>query len=250
MALEAPLVTRKLGFTSAYCQKLTPKFPLSVRRGSAAVSIRPYQNNGSEHFLITWNVLGKRHRESRSTLDAAKLRAEELATAISNGKIGATELSGADRDSYHHALHLLEPMGIPLHAAVEEFVAARNILGSGSLIDAAREHSMRNVTKLRSGTVPNWLKNALSKRNRTDSAGAISYEFYSHAARTLGYEAFAVSSSRPLPMRARTFAGVVQYSARTPLIAAISSARSFHAWLQIRSLTTSHSLSTGLSSGL
>jgi len=86
------------------------KFHLSVRPGSAAVSARPYQNNGSEHFLITWNVLGKRHRESRSTLDAAKLRAEELAIAISNGKIGATELSGPDRDSYHHALHLLEPL--------------------------------------------------------------------------------------------------------------------------------------------
>jgi integrase len=143
-----------------------PKFPLSVRRGSAAVSIRPYQNNGSGHFLITWNVLGKRHRESRSTLDAAKLRAEELAIAISNGKIEATELSGADRDSYHHALHLLEPLGIPLHAAVEEFVAARNILGTGSLIDAAQAHSMRNVTKLRTGTVPELVEKCIVQKEQ------------------------------------------------------------------------------------
>lgn len=141
-----------------------PKFPLSVRRGSAAVSIRPYQNNGSGHFLVTWNVLGKRHRESRSTLDAAKLRAEEVAIAISNGKIDATELSGADRDSYRRALSLLEPLGIPLHAAVEEFVAARNILGSDSLIHAAREHAMRNATALRSGAVPELVEKCIAQK--------------------------------------------------------------------------------------
>ena len=143
-----------------------PKFPLSVRRGSAAVSIRPYQNNGSEHFLITWNALGKRHRESRSSLNAAKVRAEEMAIAISNGKIDATELSGADRDSYHHALHLLEPLGIPLHAAIEEFVAARNILGSDSLMDAARQHAMRNMTALRSGSVPELVEKCLAQKEQ------------------------------------------------------------------------------------
>ena len=154
-----------------------PKFPLSVRRGSAAVSIRSYQNNGSEHFIITWNVLGKRQRELRASLDAAKLRAEEIATAISNGKIDATELSGADRDSYRRALGLLEPLGIPLHAAVEEFVVVRNILGSDSLIDAAREHSMRNVTALRSGTVPELVEKCIAQKSRTASAPAISSSF-------------------------------------------------------------------------
>ena len=51
-------------------------------------------------------------------------------------------------------------------------------------------------------------------------------------------------------MRERILAGVVQYSASTPLIAAMSSSKSFHTRLQIRSLVTAHGLSTGLSSGL
>ena len=44
-----------------------PKFPILVRRGSATVRVHDYDNNGSSHFMITWNLGGERKRESRST---------------------------------------------------------------------------------------------------------------------------------------------------------------------------------------
>jgi len=74
----------------------------------------------------SWNILGRRKRESRTTSEKAKARAEAIATSINNGQIAALTLTGADRDSYIHAQQLLAPLGIPLHAAVEELVKTRD----------------------------------------------------------------------------------------------------------------------------
>ena len=105
---------------------LTDRAQVSISR-STRLRNRPYDNHGSEHFLITWNALGRHRRESRSSLEAAKLRAGEVATSISNGQIEALERTGSDRDSYAHAVRLLIPLKMPLHAAIQEFVEARNI---------------------------------------------------------------------------------------------------------------------------
>lgn len=145
-----------------------PKFPFLVQRGSATVRIRPYDNHGSEHFLITWNALGRRRRESRASLEAAKLRAGEIATSISNGQIGALELTGADRDSYAHAVRLLIPLKMPLHAAIQEFVEARNIAKDVSLLETAREYAQRHSERIRTGTVAEVVDLCLA-RKRADN---------------------------------------------------------------------------------
>ena len=74
-----------------------PKLPFLVQRGSATVRIRPYDNHGSKHFLITWNALGRRRRESRASLGAARLRAGEIATCKRRSKNAA----GAGRKVRH-----------------------------------------------------------------------------------------------------------------------------------------------------
>ena len=140
------------------------KFPILVRRGSAVVTVRSYDNHGSQHFLITWSAVGKRKRESRATLDAARTRAEEIATSIANGTTAALALTGADRDSYVHAQQLLAPLAIPLHAAIEEFIQARKIAGEHSLIEIARDFQRRNLRPLKTATIEKLVQDCLEQK--------------------------------------------------------------------------------------
>jgi len=141
-----------------------PKFPLEIKRGSATVRVQPYENNGSRHFLITWNALGKRKRESRATLEEAKARAEAIATSIQNGQIAALTLTGADRDSYIHSQQLLAPLGIPLHAAVEELVKIREIIGQHSPIEVAKDFQRRNLRPLKTADLPKLVQLCLDQK--------------------------------------------------------------------------------------
>ena len=52
-------------------------------------------------------------------------------------------LTNSDRDSYIHAIGLLRPLGVPLHAAIEEYVAARQHLDGAPLLPTLKEHALR-----------------------------------------------------------------------------------------------------------
>src|SRR5207248_9491148 len=82
-------------------------------------------------------------RETFGSLADAKERAREVARAIINGRGAVLELTNADREGYVGALELLRPLGIPLHSAVEEYVAARSHSAGESLLSAVKEHSRR-----------------------------------------------------------------------------------------------------------
>lgn len=144
-----------------------PTFPHEVKRGSAVVTVRPYDNNGSQHFLVTWNALGARKRESRATFEKAKARAEEIATSITNGNMAVLSLNGADRDSYVHAQRKLGPLGIPLHAAIDEFVEARILADGRSLIEVAKDYRQRNLRPLKKETIAKLVEDCLAQK-KTD----------------------------------------------------------------------------------
>jgi len=74
-------------------------------------------------FKVAYRADGKRKCETFGSLARAKARANEIAVQIERGERDVLKLSSADRSSYLHALGLLEPMSIPLHVAVEEYVA-------------------------------------------------------------------------------------------------------------------------------
>ena len=143
-----------------------PTFPMLIRRGSATVRIHDYDNNGSSHFMITWNVGAERKRESRSALGAAKARAEEIATSILNGRTAALELTGTDRDSYGHAMRALKPFGIPLHAAIEEWAAAKKTIGPVSLITVADDYAKRHSEKLPPGRIPDLVAKCIEEKRQ------------------------------------------------------------------------------------
>lgn len=105
---------------------------------------RRYQRFTVSHYRVD----GKkrtRYRKSFSSLEDARFEAERVAMAIANGEGDVLKLTSTDRASYLHAIARLEPIGIPLHAAIEEYITAREHAGAG-LIAAAKEFAQRHST--------------------------------------------------------------------------------------------------------
>jgi integrase len=123
------------------------KSPIKVKVGNTIVKIYrdTYKKNGTdyERYSIAYYSDGKRKIETRASEAEARARAHELATQIARGRVNVLNLTNADCDSYVAALKLLQPIGVPLHAAVEEYAAAREQLKGESLLSAAKEHAAR-----------------------------------------------------------------------------------------------------------
>ena len=107
----------------------TEKFPKVVKVGSAVVRIYrgkvKMKRRSYTAFTVAYYQNGKRQRSVFGNFDDARKAAQEIALKIAHGRVNVEELTGADRESYIAALNLLLPLGVPLHSAVEGYVAAR-----------------------------------------------------------------------------------------------------------------------------
>ena len=105
------------------------KFPKVVKVGSAVVKLYrgrvKMKQRRYDAFTVTYYQNGQRQRSVFGSFDDAKKAAQEIATKIAHGRVNIKELTGADRESYVAALNLLHPLGVPLHSAIQEYVAAR-----------------------------------------------------------------------------------------------------------------------------
>jgi len=117
--------------------------PIAVRAGNVEVKIYQGKSRGYDLFTVVHYVGGTRKRETFANLANAKERAREVARAIINGRIAVLELTNTDREGYVAALERLRPLGVPLHSAVEEYVAARSHLNGESLLSVAKAHAGR-----------------------------------------------------------------------------------------------------------
>src|SRR5262249_35282651 len=127
--------------------KCHENFPKVVKVGSAVVKVYrgkvKKQRRSYDLFTVAWFEHGTRQRRTFGGFADAKHAAQEIALRIAQGRADAVELSGADRDSYVKAIEKLRPFDIPLHGAIEEYVAARKHLEGESLLSAAKEHASR-----------------------------------------------------------------------------------------------------------
>jgi integrase len=161
--------------------------PILVKVGNAVVKIYSGKSRGYDLFTLVHYAGGQRKRETFAKLEDAKRRAREVAHAMLNGRLSVLELTCADREGYVSALGLLEPLGIPLHSAVEEYVAARSHLRDGeSLLSVVKEHATQRrdvvdkpagqaveeflLTKKRDGASARYLKSLRSDLRRFGEA--------------------------------------------------------------------------------
>jgi integrase len=94
-------------------------------------------------FRVAYYIGGKRRLEAFGDVHDAKQRANEIARAIAFGRLSVLELTNADRESYVRAMEQLKPLQIPLHSAIEEYVAARSHLSGEPLLSAVKQHVAR-----------------------------------------------------------------------------------------------------------
>jgi integrase len=141
-----------------------PVFPLTVKERGVAVKI--YRSTSEKKntkgksrrykfYTIAYYVGKERKRETFADLPKAKARAQEIVISILQGRLPVLELTNADSESYLRAIQLLRPVGIPLHSAIEEYVAARSKLDGESLVLVVGEHLSRkhNIPQKRVGEI-------------------------------------------------------------------------------------------------
>ena len=125
-------------------EKLPRKFPHIIKVANVVVKIYRGKAHGYPLFTVAYHRDGKPARKAFGRFDRARSYAQEVATLTASGRVDVLSLTSADRDGYVAALNLLQPLGVPLHAAVEEYVAAREHLGGEeSLLSAAKAYARR-----------------------------------------------------------------------------------------------------------
>jgi integrase len=111
-----------------------------VKFGSASVPIYFSQSNGRKRYFVAHYRDGKRIRKAFLDLVGAKKEALFVAQRIQSGMQHVTDLKPHERDSYVAAVRLLEKSGVPLVAAIEDYIRAREKAGTDSLAAMADEY--------------------------------------------------------------------------------------------------------------
>ena len=127
---------------------------LKVKAGSAVVPIYRTACKGRVRFTLSFYRDGRRMRKMFNDLESAKKEALFVAQRIQSGMQHVTDLKPHERDTFKAAEALLEKLGIPLYAAVEDYVRARALAGSESLSVMAMEYSKMFGKIVRRATVP------------------------------------------------------------------------------------------------
>ena len=135
-----------------------------VNAGSAVVPIYRTESKGRIRYTLSFYRDGRRMRKMFNDLESAKKEALFVAQRIQSGMQHVTDLKPHERDTFKAAEALLEKLGIPLYAAVEDYVRARNVAGDESLSVMAAEYCKYFCNIVRRPTVPEALAELLTFR--------------------------------------------------------------------------------------
>jgi hypothetical protein len=126
----------------------------TVKSGSTGVPIYQSESKGRVRFTLSFYRDGRRVRKVFGTLEAAKKEALFVAQRIQVGMQHVTDLKPHERDSFKAAEAMLQKSGIPLVAAVEDYLRARDLAGTESLAAMASEYGQHFKKVVRKATIP------------------------------------------------------------------------------------------------
>ena len=152
---QGPKTTRKRG--GAF---------LKVKAGSAVVPIYRTESKGRVRFTLSFYRDGRRERKVFTNLDAAKKEALFVAQRIQVGMQHVTDLKPHERDHFKAAVAMLGKIGVPLVAAVEDYVRARELAGSESLASMASEYGKLFKKVIRKATTGEIVAEMLLNRKQ------------------------------------------------------------------------------------
>jgi integrase len=114
-----------------------------VKHGSAAVPIYKGNVRGTKRFTVAFYRNGQRERRTFGTLDEARDEARTVALNIQRGMASDNDMRPQDREAFQVACAMIEPFGIPLVTAVEEYARCRRKLGETPLMTSVEEFVRR-----------------------------------------------------------------------------------------------------------
>jgi len=103
---------------------------IAVKRGNTVVKIyrhkgRRYKAKYYQLFTVSYRLNEKQRRKNFSRYNDAWEFASDTATAVEKGRAQVLSLNRSDWQEYVAAKNLLRPFGIPLRAAIDEYIAIR-----------------------------------------------------------------------------------------------------------------------------
>jgi hypothetical protein len=114
----------------------------TVKSGSTGVPIYQSESKGRVRFTLSF------YRDGR------RVRKVFVAQRIQVGMQHVTDLKPHERDSFKAAEAMLQKSGIPLVAAVEDYLRARDLAGTESLAAMASEYGQHFKKVVRKATIP------------------------------------------------------------------------------------------------
>jgi integrase len=118
-----------------------PRSPSVVVVGEGRNQARIYtikRKDGCASYQCVWYELGKRQSKSFACLEAAKFFAHQKVDALACGRVPHNEVRFRDIEMLRDCEARARQQGVSLVVAIEEWSAARQLLGKHSLIEAMR----------------------------------------------------------------------------------------------------------------
>lgn len=139
---------------------------LKVKAGSAVVPIYKTESKGRVRYTLSFYRDGRRERKVFNSSEDAKKEALFVAQRIQVGMQHVTDLKPHERDSFKAAEAMLQKSGIPLVAAVEDYLRARDLAGTESLAAMATEYGQHFKKVVRRVTIPDIVAEMLLHREQ------------------------------------------------------------------------------------
>jgi integrase len=112
-----------------------------VEIGNGPARIKIYTMNrrdGYPEFTLAWKEAGRRKTRSFSSMDEARMIAQQISVRLANGWTAADEATRRDIDLLRHCEQVARAHGVGLAAAMDEWASARKAAGEIPLSDAVR----------------------------------------------------------------------------------------------------------------
>jgi integrase len=112
-----------------------------VEIGNGPARIKIYTMNrrdGYPEFTLAWKEAGRRKTRSFSSIDEARMIAQQTSVRLANGWTAGDEVTRRDIDLLRHCEQVAQEHGVSLAAAMDEWASARKAAGEIPLADAVR----------------------------------------------------------------------------------------------------------------
>ena len=112
-----------------------------VEIGNGPARIKIYTMNrrdGYPEFTLAWKEAGRRKIRSFSSMEEARMIAQQTSVRLTNGWTAGDEVTRRDIDQFRHCEQVAREYGVGLAAAMDEWASARKAAGEIPLSDAVR----------------------------------------------------------------------------------------------------------------